>query len=108
MDWTTTRTDEALIGHPTGRIDEGSWEELNTALDSAIAEAADAGLAFLIDLAGVPYMSSRGLRVLTLARREAMARSVPIALARPNDRMREILAISRYDKIFEIRPAIAS
>jgi anti-sigma B factor antagonist/stage II sporulation protein AA (anti-sigma F factor antagonist) len=46
-------------------------------------------------------MSSRGLRALTIARREA-GEAVAIRLARPNPRMREILAISRYDKLFEV------
>ena len=46
-------------------------------------------------------MSSRGLRALTLAKREAGADGA-ITLAAPNDRMREILAISRYDKLFKV------
>jgi anti-sigma B factor antagonist len=44
-------------------------------------------------------MSSRGLRALTMAKREA-GDVVKITLAAPNERMREILAISRYDKLF--------
>jgi len=39
-----------------------------------------------------------------MAKREA-GEAVPITLAAPNDRMREILAISRYDKLFAISDA---
>jgi anti-sigma B factor antagonist len=46
------------------------------------------------------------LRVLTLARREAEAHKIAFTLARPNERMREILAISRYDKIFKIEDSL--
>lgn len=106
MDWSTSRTAAALIGHPAGRIDESNWEPFLAALNEAIAEAADAGLMLVIDLAGIPYMSSRGLRVLTIARREATARAIDVVLARPGERMREILGISRYDKIFDIRETI--
>jgi len=106
MDWSTSQTPDALIGHPQGRVDESSWELFLAALNTGIAEAAAAHLPLVVDLAGIPYMSSRGLRVLTLALREGKARSVAIALARPNERMREILAISRYDKIFEVRETL--
>jgi anti-anti-sigma regulatory factor len=47
-------------------------------------------------------MSSRGLRALTVAKREGDEARVAIVLASPNDIMREILAISRYDKLFAI------
>jgi anti-anti-sigma factor len=51
-------------------------------------------------------MSSRGLRVLTVSRRQAEAANLAITLAAPNDVMREILAISRYDKLFHISDSV--
>lgn len=95
-----------MIGIPVGRVDETSWEVFLENLNRSIGEAAVAKQDFVLDLSGVDYMSSRGLRVLTLARREADAKSVAFSLARPNDRMREILAISRYDKIFKIEDSL--
>ena len=65
------------------------------------AAAAAGGAPLVVDLSGLDYMSSRGLRALTMAKREA-GDVVKISLASPNDRMREILAISRYDKLFEV------
>lgn len=106
MDTTSSRTAEALVVRPVGRIDETQWEAFRDALTGALAEAREAGLTLVIDLGAVPYMSSRGLRVLTIARREAGEGGTPIALASPSPPMREILAISRYDKIFEIRESI--
>ena len=41
-------------------------------------------------------------RVLTVAKREGDEAGVTITLASPNEVMREILAISRYDKLFAI------
>ncbi len=102
MNWSSKMAGGALIGAPLGRVDETSWEAFNTAATAAVGEAAQAGVALVLDLAGIEYMSSRGLRALTLVKREAEARQVTLTLARPNDRMREILAISRYDKIFTI------
>lgn len=102
MEWASHQTASALIGAGRGRIDEGSWEDFHAAVSASIVEAQRIALPLIIDLEGIDYMSSRGLRVLTLAKREAEAANVPISLARPNDRMREILSISRYDKIFTV------
>jgi anti-anti-sigma factor len=62
----------------------------------------------VIDLSGVEYMSSRGLRALTMAKQEGIASGVSIRLAAPNDVMREILAISRYDRLFAVDPVAPS
>jgi anti-sigma B factor antagonist len=106
MEWSARRTQAAVVARPEGHIDETSWEAFQAALSGSIADASASGLALVLDLDGVTYMSSRGLRVLTLVKRDADAAQVSFALARPNDRMREILAISRYDKIFAVHSAL--
>ncbi len=102
MEWESRTTGAALVGAPNGCIDENSWQSFQDALIAAVSDAASAGLPLLLDLAGVKYMSSKGLRVLTIAKREADAAGVTLTLARPNDRIREILAISHYDRIFPV------
>jgi anti-anti-sigma factor len=102
MEWSSCRTSSALVGAGRGRVDEASWESFHAGITAAIAEASGYGLPLVIDLEGIDYMSSRGLRVLTLAKRAAEAENVGLTLARPNARMREILAISRYDRIFTV------
>lgn len=106
MSWSTRQSGSRLIGVPVGRVDETSWEAFLADLNRSIGEAATARQDFVLDLSGVDYMSSRGLRVLTLGRREADAKAIAFSLARPNERMREILAISRYDKIFKIEESL--
>ena len=101
MDWRVTRADGRLIGAPLGRVDETTWEAFSAHLTSAVRDAAASGEKLVIDLSGLDYMSSRGLRALTIAKREA-GDAVPIQLAAPNERMREILSISRYDKLFDV------
>ncbi len=51
-------------------------------------------------------MSSRGLRVLTVAKRQAEEAALTIVLSSPNEVMTEILAISRYDKLFAVTDTI--
>ena len=102
MDFELQQDGGRFVGHVTGRVDETTWEAFSQALIGAVKQAAAAGGASLVvDLAGLDYMSSRGLRALSMAKREA-GDVVKITLASPNARMREILAISRYDKLFEV------
>lgn len=105
MDWELERGGGRLVGRPRGRIDETTWEAFSAALIEAVREAAAAGVPLVVDFSGLDYMSSRGLRALTMAKREA-GEVVKITLAAPNDRMREILAISRYDKLFEVTASV--
>ena len=97
----------AVIVRVDGRVDESSWEAFGAGLSQAIQQAGQSGLPrVIIDLSNLDYMSSRGLRVLTVAKREADQAAISISLASPNQVMREILAISRYDKLFTITDAI--
>lgn len=102
MEWTIEVRDGAVIGRPSGRVDEASWEAFGERLTEAVDRAADDGRKLIVDFSALDYMSSRGLRAITLARRSADEKGVTIVLAAPNEVMREILAISRYDKIFPI------
>ena len=94
---------EALVVAPVGRVDEASWEEFGAHLTKGIEQASDGALeTLIIDLSRIDYMSSRGLRALTVAKQEGIAAGISIRLANPNDLMREILAISRYDRLFAV------
>lgn len=107
LSWALRHADGRVVGAPQGRVDETTWEAFSGHLSDAVREAAAAGSLLIIDLSGLDYMSSRGLRALTIARREA-GEVVQITLAAPNSRMREILAISRYDKLFTIADSVES
>ena len=100
---------EALIVSSVGRVDESTWEEFGAQLMDGIECASREGLSTLvIDLSRIEYMSSRGLRVLTQARQRGTSAGISIRLASPNDVMREILAISRYDRLFDVDDALPS
>nr|WP_293907816.1 STAS domain-containing protein [Phenylobacterium sp.] len=61
----------------------------------------------VLDLTDLHYLPSRGLRSLTEAGRRAGAR-IAIILANPNQRVREIPAISRYDRMFKVCDSVAA
>lgn len=103
MEYSYDRRSDAIVVSVRGRVDESSWVAFGVGLSEGIEQAKQAGQSrMIIDLAGLDYMSSRGLRVLTVAKREGEDAGVTVSLASPNDVMREILAISRYDKLFTI------
>ena len=101
MDWQLETSGAALIGRPTGKIDETTWEAFQTHLLEAVRDAAASGATLVLDLAQLDYMSSRGLRVLKIAK-DTAGPSTTIILAAPNDRMRQIIEISRYDMLFKV------
>jgi anti-anti-sigma factor len=103
LGWSSDSRDGGSVLAPRGRIDEATASAFSERL-TAEAEAAPGLL--VIDLAGIEYMSSRGLRALTLAQRKGAETGTVIALARPNEIMREILAISRYDMVFRVSETI--
>jgi anti-anti-sigma factor len=107
MDYSLDCRDKAVVVAVRGRVDESSWIQFGVGLGEAIEQARQSTLSkVVIDLAGLEYMSSRGLRVLTITKREGEEAGVTLILASPNEVMREILAISRYDKLFAITDTV--
>ena len=103
MEYSLAVQDDAVHVRVDGRVDEATWEAFGAALEEAVGQAGQSGLPnIVIDLSELDYMSSRGLRVLTVAKRQADEAAIAIILSSPNEVMSEILAISRYDKLFTI------
>lgn len=107
MDFSCRSAEGILVAAVNGRVDESTWEAFADRMAAAIDRAAAEKLSeLMLDLSDLDYMSSRGLRVLTIAKRQAETSGLTITLAAPNEVMREILAISRYDKLFHISDSI--
>jgi anti-anti-sigma factor len=102
VDWDSDNRADGLVVRPNGRVDETNWQSFAETLSSHVQGASGRQKGLVLDLSGLEYMSSRGLRALTLAQRTGKDIGVEITLAAPNERMREILAISRYDKVFRV------
>ncbi len=107
MDWRTEAEGGLLVGRQQGRVDESNWQAFSDHLVAAIAAAQAGGQRFVVDLSDVDYMSSRGLRSLSTALAAAKTAGVDMALAAPGSAMKQILAISRYDKLFVVHAAVA-
>lgn len=108
MIWGTTTIGTVLVAQPRGRVDESNWTDFSQALVAAIEVAREHAQPLVVDLSGIDYMSSRGLRALSTALTAAKAADVPMSLAAPGAAMRQILAISRYDKLFVVHDSLAA
>ena len=75
MQVTCVRIGDSLVVAPEGRVDESSWKEFDSQLASAVVQASRETLpTLIIDLSRLDYMSSRGLRALTIAGRRSRRR----------------------------------
>ena len=89
----------ATVISARGRIDSMTAARLGDALNAEIA----AGHTLLVlDLAGVDYMSSAGLRELVNALKKVKRASGDLRLAQPSRRVREVMEMAGLDTIFLI------
>jgi anti-anti-sigma factor len=100
LEWRLRNDGDRFVAAVTGRVDEDSWRAFSTELTAAAQDAAAAEAPLVLDLSGLEYMTSKGLRALTMAKNAA--KGVTIRLAAPNPTMRRILSISRYDMLFPV------
>ncbi len=87
---------------PAGRIDHTSVEAFQNGLLPRLEDCREDGIAIVLDLSGVEYMSSVGLRVLMLAAKQCKGQNGQIAVAALGEQMREIFHISRFDMVFPV------
>ena len=104
MDVTSRTFGNVVVVAPAGRADLTGSAALESALAPLWARADVCGL--VLDFAGVPYISSVGLRVLMIAAKEMRARRARIAVAGLQPVAAEIFAISRFDKVLEVFPVV--
>jgi anti-anti-sigma factor len=83
----------------SGRIDSMNAPQLGDAFNAYID---DGQTQLVLDLAGVDYMSSAGLRELVNALKKLKRVSGDLRLAQPSKRVREVMEMAGLDTIFLI------
>jgi anti-sigma B factor antagonist len=104
MDIHEETRDGVLMLTAAGRIDSNSAGELETVLPPRV----QANGKVLLDLAGVPYVSSAGLRVLLMGAKAARAKGHKLVLTGLAPAVREVFDISGFSSIFAIEPDVAA
>jgi anti-anti-sigma factor len=105
VDVTTTRQfGSVVLVKPSGRIDQSNASAFEAVLAPLWGRPDITAL--LLDFSGVEYISSVGLRVLMIAARQMRGRKGRIAVAGLQSVVGEIFAISRFNTVIEVFPAL--
>lgn len=98
MDISEQQLDGAWLVAASGRIDSNSAPELEAVLPDRVQQHA----ATIMDLAGVAYVSSAGLRVFLKGMKAAKAGGHRLVLTGLSSSVREVFDISGFTPIFAI------
>jgi anti-anti-sigma factor len=91
------RDGQAVVVAPVGRVDSGTARELEKALLGRVA-AGDRRL--VVDLQGVEYISSAGLRVLLLGANALRPVGGSLVLCAMRESVREVFELAGFTDIF--------
>ena len=97
---------DARVIMPAGRLSHENCDAFRAELTAHIDECLRDGHAVVLDLAGLEYVSSAGLRCFMLAAKQTKARNGRIMIASMQPVVAEIFKISRFNLVFEIFPAV--
>src|SRR5262245_56057445 len=106
MEHSSARHGDVVVLSPRGRIDHASAEAFKTTLAPYLSQSGP-GHPLVLDLAGVDYIASVGLRVLMLASRQVRAQGGTVAVAALAPLVREIFEISKFTLLFRCFASVA-
>jgi anti-anti-sigma factor len=97
---TEQRDGATLVLAVNGRVDTVTAK----LFEAAILPRTQAETALVLDLDGLKYISSAGLRVILLAAKQQKLRAAKFALCNLRDDVRDVFEISGFAKILDIHP----
>ena len=106
MELAPKRFADVVIVAPAGRVDQSSAEAFQTALAPHLQRCAADQDRLILDLSGLEYISSAGLRVLMLAGKQCKAQKGTLVLTGLQPLVREIFEISKFTMVFTITPSL--
>lgn len=97
---------DTLVLSPAGRLDYETANTFRQALLDHLAECAAGRNQIVVDLSGVEYISSVGLRALMVASKQAKTQNATLVLAGLQPLVREIFDISKFSLVFPIHHGV--
>jgi anti-anti-sigma factor len=102
LDVSNKQVDSATVLVVAGRIDITTSD----AFRDRLLETISGGRPVVIDLSGVDYISSAGLRALMLGSKQARSAGTKLTVAALHPVVLEIFQISRFDKLLPCHPTV--
>ena len=106
MNVSSRRYANAVVLRVEGRLDQDTCVAFTTDLMKSVDTAAADGGAVVLDLSGLEYISSAGLRCFMLASRQAKSQRAKIAVAALQPMVAEIFQISHFNLVFQVFPTV--
>ena len=101
---TIERQGETFIAVVSGRVDGTNAAEFQ---DELAAVTDGSGHSVILDIGGLSYISSAGLRVILLLARTLRTQKARFMICSPSDSIREIFDISGFSQIIPIHSSQA-
>ena len=102
MQFAQTRFADVAVLSVGGRVDHANADQFKAGLGPLLGDCRPGGHQLVLDLGGVEYISSAGLRVLMLAARDARAQGGTLVVCGLQPVVDEIFAISRFNVVFRV------
>jgi anti-anti-sigma factor len=99
MEISEQREGDIIVLSPTGRVNNETSPAFQTKLLACVGSAATK---VVIDLSGVEYISSAGLRALMMASKQSKATDGRLVVAGLTPMVKEIFAISRFSLVVQV------
>ena len=106
MNATLRRYGPVAVLQVSGRLDQDTCDAFRSELSKQVEAAAREGSTVVLDLGGLEYVSSAGLRCFMLASREAKALQARIYVAQLQPMVDEIFGISHFNLVFQVFPTV--
>ena len=105
MEFAQEQAGDVVIVKLAGRLDSTAAQSAEESLTRALA----GGTPHLaVDMSGLQYISSAGLRVLLVVAKKVQRAEGKVVLFGLGPNVREVFSISGFDKIFAIQPDAAT
>ncbi|WP_067051756.1 STAS domain-containing protein [Methanofollis ethanolicus] len=105
MEMTAERCDGILIIEVGGRLDGYAAEEVKRGIATSLR---DDDRSVVIDLAGLAYLSSAGIRVFLGLQKELKVRGGGLAICNVGEYPLQVLAMAGFDRVFTLFPSRAA
>ena len=99
MDLSTNEIQQVTVMSVSGRVDSATAPDLENALKQLVDGNK---IRIVLDLTGVDYMSSAGLRAMVSTLKSVKRASGDLRLANPSSRVAEVLRLAGLTSIFSI------
>jgi anti-anti-sigma factor len=97
-----SRIADVVVVAASGRVDHANAEPFREQLWPSLASCKAGGDRLVLDLSGLEYISSAGLRVLMLASRDVKSRNGVVLICGLQPIVHEIFEISRFNIVFRV------